>query len=182
MVEALATTFYGVAFVGSIVLLLHQLRRQGNDTFVSGTAGTFAVWEDDDFQSAQQWVLYELNAHTWSEFVATHRGDYGERAFIRVGSFYNRIGYLVNYHLLAPNDRLLLNTISGLAIAVWHKIEPLVLEARLIENATLFEDYERMLPRCHECYAPTQPVRPGTGAAASAAAQPMPAAQPSDPP
>jgi hypothetical protein len=34
----------------------------------------------------------------------------------------------------------------------------LVLEARLIENSTLFQDFERMLPRCYECYMPTQPL------------------------
>ena len=181
MVEALATIFYGLAFVGSIILLLHQLRRQGKDTFVSGTAATFAVWMDDDFQRAQQWVLYELNAQTWNEFVTAHRGDYGERAFIRVGTFYNRVGYLVNYHLLAPNDRILLDTIAGLAIAVWQKIGPLVLEARLIENANLFQDYERMLPRCYECYVPTQPMRPGPATGTAAAGQLVPEAQESVP-
>lgn len=158
MVGALATAIYGVAFVASIVLVLHQLRQQNKESFVSGTAATFAIWEEDGFQRAQQWILYELKEQTWREFVAAHRGQYGERAFIRVGSHYNRIGYLVTYSLLGSNDRILLDTVAGLAIAVWQKIEPLVLEARLIENSTMFQDYEQMLPRCYECYVPTQPI------------------------
>ncbi|MDQ2743792.1 MAG: hypothetical protein M3Z66_16065 [Chloroflexota bacterium] len=155
MVGALGTALYGIAFVVSIVLVLRQLHQQAKETFVSGTATTFAIWQDDNFQRAQQWILYELKEQTWKEFVAAHRGDFGERAFIRVGSFYNRIGYLVTYNLLGTNDRILLDTVAGLAIAVWRKIGPLVLEARLIENSTMFQDYERMLPRCYECYVPT---------------------------
>jgi hypothetical protein len=153
-----------MAFVVSIVLLLRQLGHQGKEMFVSGTATTFASWMDDGFQRAQQWVLYELQEQTWREFVAAHRNDYGERAFIRVGSYYNRVGYLVTYQLLGSNDRVLLDTVAGLAIAVWQKIGPLVLEARLIENSTLFQDYERMLPRCYECYVPTQPIPSGIAA------------------
>jgi hypothetical protein len=148
----LATLAYSAAFIFSLVFVLIQLRRQAEERFVAGTQVTFQIWMDDDFQRAQQWVLHELKEQTWKEFVAAHRGDYGERALLRVGAYYNRIGYLVMYHLLGNSDRILLDTIAGSAIAVWHKIEPLVLEARLIENSTLFQDYERMLPRCRECY------------------------------
>ena len=176
-VAALATAFYGAAFVASIVLLLRQLRAQGQEGFVAGTATTFAVWMDDDFQKAQQWVLYELKEQSWKAFVAAHRGDYGERAFIRVGSYYNRIGYLVTYRLLGPNDRILLDTVAGLAIAVWQQIGPLVLEARLIENSTLFQDFERMLPRCYECYVPTRPLPPGLAAGAAGPGEGEPEAQ-----
>jgi hypothetical protein len=160
MVEALATAVYGVAFIASIVLLLKQLRRQNQESFVSGTASTFGTWMDDDFQRAQQWILYELKEQTWKAFMAAHRNDYGERAFYRVGGYYNRIGYLVSYHMLGRNDRILLDTVAGMAITVWQKISPLVLEARLIENSTMFQDYERMLPECYECYVPTQPIPP----------------------
>jgi hypothetical protein len=166
MVEALATAVYGVAFVASIVLLLKQLRRQNQESFVSGTSTAFAIWLEDDFQKALQWVLYELKAQTWKEFVAAHRGDYGQRAFIRVGSMFNEIGFLVTYKMLGNYDRILLDTVAGLAIAVWQKIEPLVQEARLVENSTLFQDYERMLPRCYECYVPTQPIPPAIAAGA----------------
>ena len=171
MVGALATALYGVAFVISIVLLLRQLGQQNKESFVSGTATTFSIWMNDDFQKAQQWILYDLKETTWREFVAAHRNDYGERAFVEVGSFYNRIGYLVTYGLLGNNDRILLDTIASSAIAVWQKIGPLVLEARLIENSTLFQDYERMLPRCYECYVPTQPVPAAVEAGAQQAAQ-----------
>lgn len=171
MVGALATAIYGVAFVASILLVFHQLRQQSKESFVSGTATTFAIWEEDDFQRAQQWILYELKEQTWEEFVTAHRGQYGERTFIRVGGFYNRIGYLVTYNLLGNNDRILLDTVAGLSIAVWQKIGPLVLEARLVENSTMFQDYERMLPRCYECYVPTQPVPTRIQEGAAQAAQ-----------
>ncbi len=157
-VVALATLLSGIALVVSLLLVLSQLRQQGQEQFVSGTATLFRTWVDDDFQRAMQWVLYELSEQTWRAFVAAHRGKYGERAFTRVGGYYNRIGYLVTHHLLGNEDRLLLDTVAGPAIAVWQKIEPLVLEARLIENSTMFQDYQRMLPRCYECYVPTSPV------------------------
>lgn len=157
---ALAAAITAVAWIIGIALGLSLLHRRAEQQFVPATAATFAVWEDDDFQRAQQWILYELKEQTWREFVAAHRGGYGERAFIRVGSLYNRIGYLVAYDFLDRNDRIMLDTVGGLAIAVWQKIEPLVLEARLVENSTMFQDYQRMLPRCYECYVPTQPVPP----------------------
>lgn len=157
-ISAIATALYGLAFLLSLGLLLIQLRRQGDERFVTSTQPTFQIWMSDDFQRAQQWVLYELEQTTWRDFIAHHRDDYGERALIRVGSFYNRIGYLVAYHLLGSRDRVLLDTVAGSAIAVWNKIEPLILEARLIENSTMFVDYERMLPECYECYVPNQPV------------------------
>ena len=151
-ITSIATAIYGSAFLISLLFLVVQLRRQAGERFVVSTQKTFEIWMTDDFQKAQQWILYELKEQTWKEFVAAHRGDYGERAFIRVGSYYNRIGYLVMYHLLGTSDRILLDTIAGPAIRIWQKIEPLVLEARLVENSTLFQDYERMLPRCRECY------------------------------
>lgn len=160
MVTALATGFYALSFLISVFLVLVQLRKQAQEQFVTGTAATFQLWMDDDFQRAQQWVLYELKETTWRQFVAIHRGQYGERALIRVGSYYNRIGYLVTYNMLGRNEGIVLDTVAGLAIAVWQKLEPLVLEARLVENSTLFVDYERMLPQCYECYVPNQPVPP----------------------
>src|SRR5262249_31521009 len=48
----------------------------------------------------------------------------------------------------------ILSTIGAYAIAVWQKIEPLVREARQIENSVLFDDFERLLPACYECYVP----------------------------
>ena len=39
-------------------------------------------------------------------------------------------------------------------VAVWQKIWPLVGEARRLEHATLFADFERLLPACRVCYVP----------------------------
>ena len=157
-VGAIGTAIYGIAFLFSIVLVILQLRRQAEERFVASTQDTFELWMSDDFQRAQQWVLYELKETTWREFVAAHRGDYGERAFNIVGAYFNRIGYLVVYHLLGHSDRILLDTVAGPAIATWGKISRLVEEARLIENSTLFLDFERMLPECYECFVPGQDV------------------------
>lgn len=157
-VVAIATLVSGIALVGSILLVLIQLRNQGQEEFVSATAVTFRIWSEDDFQRAQQWVLYDLSEQTWRDFVKVNRGKYGERAFFRVGGYYNRVGYLVTHHMLGGHDDLLLDTLAGPAIAVWRKIEPLVLEARLVENSTLFQDFQRMLPACYACYVPSQPV------------------------
>jgi hypothetical protein len=76
-----------------------------------------------------------------------------------VGAFYNRIGYLVADHLLGKSDRVLLDTMAGPAIAVWRKIELLVLEARLLENSTIFQDFERMLRSATSVMCPTRPCR-----------------------
>jgi hypothetical protein len=152
MVTGVATAIYGLAFLLSLGFVVVQLRRQAEERFVASTEPTFEIWLDDDFQRAQQWILYELEDKTWKDFLAHHRGDYGERAFIRVGAYYNRIGYLVVYHLLGKSDLVVLDTLAGPAISVWNKIEPLVLEARLVDNSTMFQDYERMLPRCMDCY------------------------------
>lgn len=157
-VAAIATAVYGLAFLFSLVLVVLQLRRQAEERFVASTQAIFELWMSDEFQRAQQWVLYELREDTWKTFIATHRGDYGERAFNMVGAYYNRIGYLVSYHLLGNSDRILLDTVAGPAIAIWNKIGRLVEEGRLVENSTLFLDFERMLPDCYECYVPGQPV------------------------
>lgn len=158
MVGALSSLAYAVTFLISIVAVVIQLRREEQAAFVATTGALFAVWADDDFQRALQWVLYELDASTWKDFMAKYRGEYGERAFIRVGSYFNRAGYLVTHHLVGRNDRILLDNVSGPAIAAWEKIGPLVLEARLIQNSTLFQDYERMLPDCYACFEPTEPI------------------------
>ena len=169
-VAALAQVIAGFAIVTSLLLVSLQLRKQGEDQFVSATSDSFRVWVSDEFQRSHQWVLYDLTENTWRSFASAHRGKYGERAFYRVGAFYNRVGYLVTRNMLGGHDQILLDTLAGAAIAVWHKIEPLVLEARLIENSTLFQDFERMLPECYLCYVPGQPVPPAILAGAAQAA------------
>jgi hypothetical protein len=155
-VTALATAVGGIAVATSLIFVALQLRGQRAEEFVSGSSDLFQVWTDDDFQQAVQWVIYELHQDTWRAFVAANRGKYGERAFNRVGAFYNRVGYLVTGNLLGGLDQVLLETTASTAIRVWNKIEPLVFEARLVDNSRLFQDFERMLPDCLECYVPGQ--------------------------
>ncbi len=161
-VAALAQAFSGVAVAVSLLFVVYQLHGQKEEEFVSGSASMFDILVDDDFQRAIQWVLYDLHEDSWRKFVTAHRGKYGERAFIRVGAFFNRTGYLVTRRLLGGFDQVTLETVAPTAIAVWTKIQPLVLEARLLENSILFQDFERMLPECFECYVPGQPLSPAT--------------------
>ncbi len=153
---AIGTLVYGAGFLVSLTLFWSQLRRQAEERFVASSEPIFTIWLDDDFQRAQQWVLWQLQERTWRDFVRAHRGDYGERALLRVGAYYNRVGYLVVHRLIRGHERILLELIAGSAIAVWRKVKPLVLEARLVENTTLFSYFERMLPDCYECYVPGQ--------------------------
>ena len=48
----------------------------------------------------------------------------------------------------------ILPAIGGYGVAVWYRIQPLVNELRLRENSVLFENYESLLPDCHDCYVP----------------------------
>jgi hypothetical protein len=157
-IMAVAETISGIAVAASLLLVVLQLQGDTAERFVTGSASLFQIWEDDDFQRAVQWVLYELRETTWREFVAKHRNQYGERAFIRVGAYYNRVGYLITHRLVGGFEGLLLDIISPQAIAVWRKIQPIVLEARLTENSMLFQDFERVLPQCFECYIPSDPA------------------------
>jgi hypothetical protein len=160
-VMAFAESIGGIAVAASLLFVVYQLRGQRKEQFVIGSADLFDIWADDDFQKAIQWILYDMRAITWREFVAKYRGQYGERALNRVGAFYNRVGYLVTRDLLGGLDQLIIEATASTAIKVWHKIEPLVLEARLIENSSMYQDFERMLPECFECYVPGQ-IQPGT--------------------
>ncbi len=157
-VEALGTIGGGMAILVSALLVLRQLREENKEEFIAGTAATFEIWMDDDFQRAQQWILYELDLQTWEAFMAANRGQYGERAFIRVGSFYNRIGYMVEYELLGKYEGIILDVIASSAIQVWEKMEPLVLDARRTVNATLYQDFQRLLPSCYGRYIPSRSI------------------------
>jgi peroxiredoxin Q/BCP len=110
--------------------------------------------------------LHKLGRPSWEEFCACGRGKRAERALHRVGGYYDRVGNLVKHSLIHKEE--ILPTIGGYAVAVWYRIEPLVKELRLRENAMLFENYESLLPKCHECYVPGLDYFRDAGEAAAA--------------
>jgi hypothetical protein len=151
-INTIATIISTVAFVLTAVYIRDQLKGQQRDRYLSITSDLYGVWQSRDFSEMQLWLIHKLQVTSWQDFIASHRGEYGEIAFHRVGSFYDRVGTLVRLGFV--DDREILATIGGYAIAVWNKIEPLVKEARRIENSNLFVDFERILPSCRECYVP----------------------------
>lgn len=157
-VNAIASIISAVAFLVGSVVIVFQLRHMAKDRFVAASGSLFEIWESREFQEAQLWVLHRLQERTWDEFLAKHKGDFGEEAFHQVGAFYNRVGTLTLRHLIDKD--VMLRTMGGYAIAVWRRIEPLVLQARRVEHSNLFEDFERMLPDCFECYAPALEMAP----------------------
>lgn len=157
-INAIASVISAVAFLIGSVVIVFQLRHMAKDRFVAATGSLFEIWESRDFQEAQLWVLHRLQERTWDEFLAKHKGDFGEEAFHQVGAFYNRVGTLTARRLIDKD--VMLRTMGGYAIAVWRRIEPLVREARRVEHSNLFEDFERMLPDCFECYTPALSIPP----------------------
>jgi hypothetical protein len=151
-VDAIATVVSAVAFIVTALYVRQQLRAVEKDRYLEITNQLFQIWQDPDFMAAQLWLLHKLQEKTWAEFIEKHRGDYGEAAFHRVGAFYTRLGALARLRLIDEKETL--STLGGYALAVWQKIEPLVKEARALENSTLFADFERIIPACYECYVP----------------------------
>jgi hypothetical protein len=151
-ITAVASVISTVAFVATAIYVRGELKAAEKDRFVAITSQLFETWQSRDFMESQLWLLHRLEENTWEAFVKAHRADYGEAAFHRVGSFYDRVGTLTRLGLV--NEEEILSTIGAYAIAVWHKIEPLVREARRLENSVLFDDFERILPACHDCYVP----------------------------
>lgn len=149
---AIASIVTAVIYLITVYYLRMQIKAAETDRYLAVTNELFTLWQSREFMEAQMWLLHRLKERTWEEFVAAHRGDTGEIAFHRVGSFYDRVGTLVRLKLI--NDKEILATMGGHAIAVWHKIDGLVAEARRIENSTLFTDFEAMLPSCYSCYVP----------------------------
>lgn len=152
IITAVATLVSMIAYVITALYVRAELRHMDRSRFLQVTNDLFAQWQSREFMEAQLWLLHRLQETTWAEFVEKHRGDAGEAAFHRVGSFYDRVGTLVRLRFV--DEKEILSTIGAYAIAVWQKIEPLVREARRIENSVLFDDFERLLPACYECYVP----------------------------
>lgn len=172
LISTVATLISTVAYVVTIYYLQKQMHGLEKDRYINVTNELFSIWQSREFMQDQLWLLHQLHETTWEAFVLGHRADSGEVAFHRVGSFYDRVGTLVELGMI--NESEILSTMGGYAIAVWTKIEPLVREARGIEHSTLFDNFERLLPSCYECYVPSLkgsaavepfsvPPRPKTG-------------------
>jgi hypothetical protein len=155
-VMGIASVVSMLAVVATAIGVVAELRAQDKSRYLQVTSELYSTWQSREFMDAQLWLMHRLEETTWEAFVAAHRADYGEQAFHRVGSYYDRVGTLIRMRLI--DDREILSTIGAYAIAVWKKIEPLVREARQIENSVLFDDFERMLPSCYECYVPNLQV------------------------
>ncbi len=153
MVTGVATILSTFAYIVTALYIRAELTALDKERYLTVTSELFSVWQSQEFMVSQFWLLHKMNDTTWQSFVESHRGDTGEIAFHRVGSFYDRVGTLVRLKMIDANE--ILSTIGPHAIAVWHKIEPLVIEARRIENSVLFDDFEALLPSCMECYVPT---------------------------
>ena len=156
-VMAIASVVSMLAIVATAVFVAAELKALEKSRYLQVTSELYSTWQSREFMDAQLWLMHRLEEMTWEAFIATHRADYGEQAFHRVGSYYDRVGTLIRMRLI--DEREILSTIGAYAIAVWKKIEPLVREARQIENSVLFDDFERMLPTCYECYVPNLQVR-----------------------
>jgi peroxiredoxin Q/BCP len=149
---AIATVLSSVTFAASAIAVVLQLRQAARVSYFSVTAHLFEIWQSPEFQRDQLFLLHKLGRLNWEEFCAGGRGERAERAIHRVGGFYDRVGNLVKHNLIRKEE--ILPTIGGYAVAVWYRVEPLVKELRLRENAVLFQNYEALLPECHECYVP----------------------------
>ncbi|HEV2472611.1 MAG TPA: hypothetical protein VGS41_08110 [Chthonomonadales bacterium] len=152
MISALAAVLSTTAMVVTALYVRAQIVSLDKDRYIAVTNDLYTVWQSRDFMEAQLWLLHRLNVEDWQEFVRQHRADQGELYFHQVGSFYDRVGTLVRLKLI--NEKEILSTIGGHAIAVWNKIEDLVRDARRSENSGLFNDFEGLVPACYECYVP----------------------------
>lgn len=153
IVTSIATLVSTIAYILTALYIRAELKAVEKDRFLNVTSELFTIWQDPDFMNAQMWLIHKMSVKDWQSFIDEHRGDYGETAFHRVGSYYDRIGTLVRLKLIDSDE--ILSTVGGYAIAVWQRIEPLVYEARKIENSALFNDFEAILPACYECYVPS---------------------------
>jgi hypothetical protein len=152
VLTTIATLISMVAYLISVYYLRTQLKGIEKDRYLSVTNDLFTLWQSQEFMQAQLWLMHSLKERTWTEFVTAHRAGAGELAFHRVGSFYDRVGTLVRMGLI--DEKEILSTMGGYAIAVWLVIGPLVKEARTLEHSELFDDFEALLPACYECYVP----------------------------
>lgn len=146
----IAAIVSAAAFPISAAWLFVKLRQMQRDRFIAVTNTLFQIWQSPEFMKAQLWIIHELDAASWHEFLAEHAGKDGEAALLRVGGFYNRVGMLVNSGFV--DGQFILRTIGTTAGQVWQKIEPLMADARA-ENPGLFVDFEGLIPHCASCFS-----------------------------
>ncbi len=178
MIDALASVVSACAIVASALFIIIELRQAKTDRNFAISSHLFELWQSSDFQTDQLFLLHKLPAGDWDAFIEMGRGDHAERALHRVGGFYDRVGHLVLKGLIKQDD--ILPTIGGDAVAVWTRIEPLVLAARRQENPFLFKNYEAVLPSCIECFYPNLRPAPGANGANTARPEGAPAAAAED--
>ncbi len=147
IISTIANCLSAVAIVAGSIFVVIELRQAAKDRYLHLTSDLFQIGHSREFQDHQLFLLHKLPITNWRDFIADGRGQPAERALQRVGGFYDRIGHLVRSKLIRPEEILP----TGDAIRVWHKIEPLVREARQTENSLLFQNYEAVLPNCLEC-------------------------------
>src|ERR1700691_893123 len=132
----IATIISSIAIVASAIFVVVQLRQAARDRYFTITSHLFEIWQSPEFQEDELFLLHKLPTQDWEEFVQSGRGERAERALHRAGGFYDRIGNLILHGLI--DEIYILPTIAVFAIGVWERVEPLVREARLRENAYLF--------------------------------------------
>ena len=152
IVNCVATVVSMIAYILTLLYIRAELRAVEKDRYLTITNQLFDIWQSQEFMQGQLWLLHRLQEQTWQAFQETHGAEVGEAAFYRVGGFYDRVGTLVRMGLI--NQQEILATVGTDALAVWQKIRPLVHDARRRDQATLFLDYERLLPACSSCHAP----------------------------
>jgi hypothetical protein len=170
--SAIATVISSVAIVASAIFVVIQLRQAARDRYFTITSHLFEIWQSPDFREDELYLLHKLSAQGWDDFIASGRGERAERALHRVGGFYDRVGNLVQHGLIDKDD--ILPTIGGFALAVWQRIEILVVEARRRENSFLFQNFEAVLPACRECFIPSAAEVEAEAALARSAARGRP--------
>jgi len=157
-VEAIDGVPSTTALVAGAIFVIVQLLQAKRALYFDITSRIFQTWQTMDFQRDQMLLLRKEFPKTWEQFLESARGERGELALYRVGSFYERIARLIVHGLV--NEDEVVPTFGGYAITVWETIEPIIREIRRQENALLFRHFEGLVANCRGHCAPVSAVRP----------------------
>src|SRR5437762_11857361 len=105
-VTAISSLVSMVAFIVTAILVAGELKALEKSRYLQVTSELYATWQSQEFMAAQLWLMHRLEEATWEAFTGAHRADYGEQAFHRVGSFYDRVGTLVRLRLVDEQEIL----------------------------------------------------------------------------